>query len=162
MVITHFFSFMSSSSVVKKIEWKNINLLSCSTYSNSCIICLNLLSYSPDHSTSSLISVGSCNHAYHSKCINQWIYTKQTCPHCLKTWSLHKELSIICPPTPVSDSVPDSENCNPVNIPDANDTSNENDNDNDNDSNNSNDTYSLSLDIGDDLYENDDDINMIH
>ncbi|XP_059644149.1 uncharacterized protein LOC132285926 [Cornus florida] len=49
---------------------------------NKCLICLDELT------TAAVITRMSCSHVYHTRCIFEWLWSKNTCPTCRKPWPL--------------------------------------------------------------------------
>lgn len=56
---------------IKKIKIKDDELLL-----NECIICLE------NYKKNDEISILSCDHYYHTKCLNEWLKKKEECPLC--------------------------------------------------------------------------------
>jgi hypothetical protein len=59
---------------------KDCSICRCNLNSNSL--------YHQDKGLDSYVVQGTCNHAYHSECIKQWIESNSTkhCPICCKPW----------------------------------------------------------------------------
>ena len=56
---------------IKKIKIKEYELLL-----SECVICLE------NYKKEDKISILSCDHYYHTKCLNEWLKKKQECPLC--------------------------------------------------------------------------------
>jgi RING-box protein 1 len=87
----------------KRIEikqWNAVALWSWNVAVENCGICKNSINEAclecqanevPDGDGCCTISWGSCNHAYHTHCINKWMNQKKTkCPLCQNVWTTVK------------------------------------------------------------------------
>ena len=87
---------------IKLIGEKRIKLpLNC----NECTICRcninDIISdnnqnnmYISKHNHESIIIIGTCNHAFHKQCINNWILSNNICPVCSCEWVVSKKITI--------------------------------------------------------------------
>ena len=57
-------------------------------YNQECAICLTELDESKEDIEN--ISIGTCLHAFHKKCLNTWLSRNNKCPICKTVWKYNK------------------------------------------------------------------------
>lgn len=90
----------SDSDRVKVVEFSPVGTYRFNVANDSCGICRNNLmapSGTQEETEDNHSTMGECGHAYHTKCINQWLRKTNgqgICPSCRTPWNLSKNTTL--------------------------------------------------------------------